>query len=246
MISITVPGFVRKVADEYKSTQEMDFGNLCKYFSMCLFGLENLCKGARCFLWSPSVSTLNKYLIKFYANQFIRRLLAKVLRKIKENKIDLDDCCYVIDDTITEKYGEKIFRIESWGQLGGGMIRGQRIMTLALVIKSKGIAIPLAFEFCPKKEEEYRSSLKISVKLIDSIFSQGFPNLPIAFDSWFDSVDLMKDLSNRKITFVIEIFQNLLLTKHLIQFLQLRHTSKKLLPLIQKTQENYILFILIF
>jgi hypothetical protein len=139
----------------------------------------------------------------------MRRLRAKVLLQIKENKIDIKDCCYGIDDTIVGKYGAKIFRIGSWGRHGGGMIRGQRIMTLALVIKSKGIAIPLAFDFCPKKEDEkYRSSLKIAVELIDNIFLQDFPNLPVVFDSWFDSVELMKDLSKRKVNFVIESKSN--------------------------------------
>ena len=51
MISITVPEFVRQVADEYKSTQEMNFGCLSAYFSMSLFGFENLCDTARAFPW---------------------------------------------------------------------------------------------------------------------------------------------------------------------------------------------------
>jgi hypothetical protein len=209
MISITVPEFVRQVADEYKSTQEMSFGCLSSYFAMFLFGFKTLCETARAFPWTPSVSTLNKHLSRFSTNRFMRRLRAKVLRQIKEGKIDVKDCCYAVDDTIVEKYGSKVFRIGSWGKHGSGMIRGQRIMTLVLVVRSKGIAIPLGFEICPKKEDiEYRSGLDISLELIDSIISHGFPNLPVVFDSWFDSADLMTKISQRGLTFVIECKSN--------------------------------------
>jgi hypothetical protein len=175
MVSFTVPEFVRQVSDEYKSTQDMDFGALSAYFALFLFGLETFCDAARAFPWSPSVSTLSKHLSKFSTNRFMRRMRSKILKKIKEGKIDVEDCCYVIDDTIVEKYGKKVFRVGSFGRHGGGMIRGQRIMTLALVIRSKGIAIPVAFEICPKKDdEEYRSGLDISVDLLDLIFESNF------------------------------------------------------------------------
>lgn len=63
------------------------------------------------------------------------------------------------------------------------MMRGQRIMTLVLVIRSKGIAIPLAFEICPKKDnKEYLSGIDIFLELIDLIFANKFPNLPVVFD----------------------------------------------------------------
>ena len=216
MISITVPEFVRQVADDYKSTQEMDFGTLSAYFSMCLFGYENICEGVRAFPWSPSVSTINKYLQKFSTNRFMRRLRAKILRKIQEGKIDKDDCCYVIDDTIVEKYGAKVFRIGTWGKHGSGMMRGQRIMTLVMVIRSKGIAIPLAFEICPKKDDkEYLSGIDISLELIDLIYASKFPNLPVVFDSWFDSANLMTELSKRKITFIIECKSNRKIKKNI-------------------------------
>jgi uncharacterized protein YihD (DUF1040 family) len=146
----------------------------------------------------------------------MRRLRAKILRKIKEGKIDVEDCCYAIDDTIVEKYGAKVFRIGTWGKHGSGMIRGQRIMTLVLVVRSKGIAIPLGFEICPKKDDiEYRSGLDISLELIDLILENGFPNLPIVFDSWFDSADFMTKLSQRKMTFVIECKSNRKIKKNI-------------------------------
>jgi hypothetical protein len=55
MISITVPEFVRQVADEYKSTQEIKFGCLSAFFAMSLFGFETLSDTARAFPWTPSV-----------------------------------------------------------------------------------------------------------------------------------------------------------------------------------------------
>jgi hypothetical protein len=205
MISITVPEFVRQVADDYKSTQNMNFCCLSTYFATFLFGLENLSAASRSFPWTPSVTTLSKYLNKFSTNRFMRRLRAKILRKIKEEKINIEDCCYVLDDTLVEKFGKKVFRIGSWGKHGSGMMRGQRIMVLTMVIKSKGIAIPLAFDICPKKNDpEYSSSLNISLELIDLISSSGFPLLPLVCDSWFDSVSFMKELGKRGIKFVIE------------------------------------------
>jgi hypothetical protein len=68
------------------------------------------------------------------------------------------------------------------------------------------IALPLSYAFLHNQNHpEYENALKKAVKLVDECLESGFPKLPVVADSWFDSVELMREFLNRGMTYVSEI-----------------------------------------
>jgi hypothetical protein len=208
MLSVIVPTQIRKLADRFKSTQEFSFGCLCALFTLHLFGCCSLCEAARHLAWSPSVSALQRAVAGFSANRFMRRLRQSILRRLGDDLIG-ERFCFAIDDVPVEHFGKKIFRIGSWKCHGGGLMRGQRILVLALIDRQRGVALPLAFEVLTNtKDPEHRKATDVAVDLVKLILDDGFPSLPFVFDSWFDSVRLMDDLEQLNAHFVIESKSN--------------------------------------
>jgi Transposase DDE domain len=206
MISISVPTGIRKVADRFKnvfSGESCNYNSFCTLLCLHLFGFESLSEAVRNMGWSQSVSSLHKEVGKFKSNRFMVRLRASVLRKLKK-ELNTEDFCYAIDDTANPKFGKKIFGVGSWGKHGGGLYRGQRILVLALVNKKKGYALPIHYFFCKKQGEEgYQSGHELVVRILEEIFNEGFPRIPVVLDSWFDSSELMENLDTMKVTFCI-------------------------------------------
>jgi hypothetical protein len=213
MLSVTVPSVIRKVADRFKSSVDMPFGSLSAFFALHLFGCASLCEAVRQISWSPSVSALDRALQSFSSNRFMRRLRASILRRLKDN-LNAEDFCFAVDDTIVEKYGKGIFRVGSWGKHGKGLVRGQRIMVLALVNRVRGVAIPLAFEVCAHKDEPgYQTGHAVAKQLLQTVIDDGFPKLTVAMDSWFDSAPFMADLDAMGFKYVIEAKGNRLVKR---------------------------------
>jgi hypothetical protein len=206
MISINVPIGIRKVGDRFKgvfSDETCNYNCLCALLCMHLFGIGNLSDAARSMGWSQSVSSLNKEVHKFTSNRFMLRLRASVLKKLSK-ELNADDFCYAIDDTANPKFGKKIFGVGSWGNHSGGIYRGQRIIVLALVNKKKGYALAIHYFFCKKRGEEgYKSGHGLVVTLLEEIFNEGYPKIPVALDSWFDSSELMENLDAMDVIFCI-------------------------------------------
>lgn len=204
MMSIVVPPQIRKIADRFKSTQDIGFGSLCALFALHLFGCRSLSEAARNLSWSPSVSSLQRAVSKFSGNRFMRRMRKSILNRLA---LDLDpsNFCFAIDDVPVEHFGKNIHRIGSWKCHGGGLMRGQRILVLALIDRRRGVALPLAFEVLTNtKVPDHRKATDIAVDLVKQILCENFPQLPFVFDSWFDSVRLMNELSDLGVTFLIE------------------------------------------
>ncbi len=203
MISITVPREIRKVADRYKDLSGTPYGTLCALFLGHLFGCKTLSDIARSIAWVGSVSSLSRGIKSFDSNRAMRRLQASILRRLK-GQINSEDYCYAIDDTSNSKYGKTMYRVSNWGHKGGAITRGQRVMVIALVDRRRGIAIPLAFKLCTKKNDpEYQSGHEIAHELCRNIRSAGFPALTVVMDSWFDSAALIDSLWSDGFTFVV-------------------------------------------
>lgn len=208
MLSVIVPSQIRKLADRFKSTQDVSFGCLCALFALHLFGCCSLSEAIRQLAWSPSVSSLHRAVAGFSANRFMRRLRQSVLKRLGAD-LHEDRFCFAIDDVPVEHFGKRIYRIGSWKCHGGGLKRGQRILVLALIDRQRGVALPLAFEVLTNtKDPEHRKATDVAVDLVKLILGDGFPRLKFVFDSWFDSVRLMSDLEHLGVSFVIEAKSN--------------------------------------
>lgn len=206
MISSTVPSPVRKVCDRIKdvfSTNGCNYNAICALLCLHLFGLKSLSEAVRTMGWTQSVSSLQKEVHLFNSNRFMRRLRASILRKFKD-ELNEEDWCFAVDDTANAKYGKLIFRKSHWGAHGSDPSMGQRIMVLGLVNKRSGYCLPLHFFIRnKKKDEDYISGHDLVVKLLKDVAFEGFPLLPIALDSWFDSAPLMAKLDEIGVKFCI-------------------------------------------
>ena len=211
MISITVPNEIRKVADRYKDVffeTPSNYNCLCVLLCLHLFGMKSLSSAARELGWSQSVSSLQSSVQKFSANRFMRRLRSGVLNKLKK-EINEEDFCYAIDDTSNIKSGKKVFGIGKWGKSNNNIYTGQKIFVLSLVNKRKGYALPLHYFICEKTDGKViQSGHELTIKLLKDIFDEGYPILPVALDSWFDSVSLMQNLDDLKVPFCIHTKDN--------------------------------------
>jgi Transposase DDE domain len=211
MISITVPNEIRKVADRYKDVffeTPSNYNCICVLLCLHLFGMKSLSSAARDLGWSQSVSSIQSNLHKFTANRFMRRLRSGVLNKLK-NEINYEDFCYAIDDTSNIKSGKNVFGIGNWGKSNNNVYTGQKIFVLSLVNKRKGYALPLHYFICEKIDSKVvQSGHELTIKLLKDIFDEGYPILPVALDSWFDSISLMQNLDDLKVPFCIHTKDN--------------------------------------
>lgn len=171
-----------------------------------------MCEAARVLGWSPSVSTLDRAVQAFEPNRFMRRLRFSVLRRYREAiKAEPERFCFVVDDTLVERYGPNIHALGYHVHHGkGGVTRGQRVMVLALVDIQRGVALPLAFALCRnKKDEGYKPLHDLCFELVEEvIIKAGFPPLVTVADSGFDSVALMKRFDEKGWSFVVEARSN--------------------------------------
>jgi hypothetical protein len=137
----------------------------------------------------------------------MKRLRSSILRKYA-GQIHPDHFVWAIDDTANPKYSKDAYRAGHWHGSSGPWY-GQKIMVLALVDMNRGIAIPISYIVVPKKgDADYKKGADLAIDLLKSALDENFPKLPVVFDSWFDSVELMKNVENLGMVYVGEIKTN--------------------------------------
>ena len=176
---------------------------------MCffMFGCNSLCELARNCPWSHSVSDLSRSIQRFDSSRFMRRLRASILRHYG-GKISAEDFCFAVDDTANPKYGKKIFRCGSWHS-SGGLYFGQKILVLVLVDIKRSIALPLAYIVLPKKgDPAHKTAPKLAIDLLRFALAEGYPQLSVTTDSWFDSSQFIADIEGLGLQLIGELKAN--------------------------------------
>jgi hypothetical protein len=119
--------------------------------------------------------------------------------------LNLERYCLAIDDVPVEHFGKGIYKIGSWKNHGGGFMRGQRILVLALIDRQNGVALPLAYEVLSNSSHpEHKKATHLALEMLELLHAEKFPKLVCIFDSWFDSVPLINELKRIGVNFVIE------------------------------------------
>jgi len=207
MLICKLPGGIRKVGDLYKSLYSaygVGFSEMTALFCYFFFGCKSLSELGRILIHSPSVSELSRAVAQFPGNRFLRRCRQSILKKY-QGHLDPDDFAFVIDDTENPRYGRHIYGCGHWVQKHKSYF-GQKILLLALVDIRRNIAIPLSYAFLTNRDEKgNKSPIEHALSLIDQCLEEGFPRLHVVADSWFDSGELMLQLRNPAMTFVVEI-----------------------------------------
>jgi hypothetical protein len=211
MLCCHVPIGIRSVVDRFKDLFEGrsgSYNNLCALFCLFLFGLDELSSVVRTCPWSHSVSDLSRSVRCFNSNRFMRRLRSSILNKYKKEGFSSGNFCYAVDDTANPKYGKSIFRCGPWHS-SGGPYHGQKILVIALIDIVRGIAIPIGYAIVAKEgDPAYIPAHKLACEILKCVISDGFPRIPVAADSWFDSVEFIADLEDMGLQFAGEIKGN--------------------------------------
>jgi hypothetical protein len=216
VISFNIPAPIRKVYDQYKDLFDdcdLNYTSSTNLLSLFAFGFKTLSEFVRGFPGSYSVSTLSRNVQNFEPKRFLRRMQKSILRKYRGD-LNPEDFAFAIDDTANPKYGEGIFRSFPFHS-STGHYNGQKILVLVLVDLKRNIAIPISYEFLTGKRDPYHvPAPSVALKLLEGALSVGFPCLPVIADSWFDSVDFIRDLKKMNLTFCGELKSNRLVRKN--------------------------------
>ena len=205
MPSIIVPAAIRKVADRYKSCSGMPYSVLTTMLYAAASGASCLTEVVRDAGWSPSLSALSRGINMFDGHAVLQRQRRSLLRRLK-GILTADRFCFAVDDTTVERFGEGIYGTGYQRRHGkSGVMRGQRIMVLALIDRERGIAYPLSFSMCFNVgTAEHVKGHDLCFNLVKGVIDEGFSRLVTVADSWFDSVDLLKKFDENKLTLVVE------------------------------------------
>jgi len=204
---MTTPKGVRNLADRYKDLFKHEYSDLCAFILYFLWGSSSMSDLVRNAPWTRSVSSLSRSAQNFPNNRFMRRLRSSVLRKYN-GQIDPDSFVYVIDDTANPKYSGNVFNAGAWHGSSGPWF-GQKVMVLALVDKKRGISIPIGYIIAAKEGElDHKTGPDMAIQLLKQAISEDWPSLPVVFDSWFDSQDLMEKVQELGLTYCGELKGN--------------------------------------
>lgn len=184
----------------------MSYAESCALLLYFLLGAEGFCDLVRRCPWCPSVSTLSRAALKFESNRFMRRNQERILKKLNER--GHGDFCFAVDDTANPKYGSGVFGSSPFGSTGGPYF-GQKILVLVIVDLRQRRAVPISYVFLTgKKDPNHVPGPNRALGLIEAAIEVGFPPLPVASDSWFDSKEFIQGVKNLGCEFAGELKSN--------------------------------------
>ncbi len=206
MLTLFLPSPIRKIYFLFKDiffALGFSYDESCAILLYFLLGAEGLCDLVRKCPWSPSVSSLSRAARKFEPNRFMRRNQKRILKKLAER--GHADFCFAVDDTANPKYGSGVFGSSPFHSSGGPYF-GQKILVLVIVDLKTRQALPISYVFLTgKKDPDHIPGHHRAIDLIKNALIKGFPPLPVASDSWFDSKEFIESVKNLGCDFAGEL-----------------------------------------
>ena len=132
----------------------------------------------------------------------------------------------MIDDTIVQHYGKKIWGVYNWhDHVTNGYVNGHKILVLGIEDKKHRLLIPVAWEVLHRDlsdevegsatpKEPHEKGWEVALRLLDGAIAFGFPKFTVAADSWFGCQEIFDALDDRQMAFVMEIRSNRKLVRH--------------------------------
>jgi hypothetical protein len=206
MLALFLPGPIRKIYFLFRdvfAALGFSYDESCAVLLYFLLGAEGLCDLVRKCPWSPSVSSLSRAAGKFEPNRFMRRNQSRILKKLTER--GHGDFCFAVDDTANPKYGPSVFGSAPFHSSSGPYF-GQKILVLVIVDLKTRQALPISYAFLTgKKDPNHIPGHHRAVDLIKGAIHTGFPPLPVACDSWFDSKEFIQSIKDLGCIFAGEL-----------------------------------------
>lgn len=210
MLQVVVPRLAKEIGDRYKDIAAhagIRLPYLYAYIGMIFWGCSNLCGFSRLAGWITSVSAVSRQLQNFDADVQNALLIRHRWHYLKEVRKSPDEYFLVIDTTKNLKRTFGVEGIGRWGDSNGSVFMGQNLLVVALIHQESGAAIPLIYLPClkPSERKDNTTANHRVVEALDLLRAEKWPNLIVTLDSWFDSPWLMEQLSERNITFVVDL-----------------------------------------
>ena len=217
---IHCPKNIREVADEFK-----DFMTTTQYRSfvaaLCagVFGIPGYCDIYRHMLFSNSVSSIsNLYNSDNLWEKLNRRHRKRLLRLIKDLHSKPSRYMWVVDDTLLEHSGKKVWGAYKWkDHNSGNVVLAHKLLVLGILDRQARLLIPVYWEVLHRDlstltdeeiPEVHEKAWIIALKKLDEAFELGFPKLTLSSDCWFGCEELFDELIDRGIDYEIEIRSN--------------------------------------
>lgn len=224
------PKSIRSYSDGFSDVlfDVTDYRAFVAALCAAIFGISGYCNIFRFLMFSPSVSSLCNFFqtpdLFSRINRRHRRILLRLYPKMLE---DPSRFLWVIDDTLIEKTGEKVWgAYHWWDHKKKCSVLSHKLLVLGIVDCKRNVLIPVAWEILhrdlndsiedeqQKQEYEHEKGWEVSLKLLDECISFGFPKCTVAADSWFACEDFFNALTARNIFFVMEIRNTRIVSQH--------------------------------
>lgn len=227
----TCPPEIRKVADGFKDLTGSGYCSLVTFLCGAIMGVKSLSAMARFFLFSPSVSTLSRFLQMEGLNKKLnRRHRRRLLRLLDKQKNHPGRYIWVIDDTLIPGFGKKIWGSYRWfDHTSSSTVQGHKLLMLGLVDRYRKVLIPVFWEILHREDKDspqnHKKGWEVAIDLLDQAVNFGFPILPVVADSWFANEEIFAALNKRKFPFVMEIKSNRRVVQHGLKSLNVSVTE---------------------
>lgn len=219
---VECPKFVRNFCDYFKDLCGSlgDYQSFVALLSAAVFGTAGLSTIARYFLFSPSVSTMSRFLAtEGLADKLNRRHRRRLKRILTETLKDPDRFQFALDDTLIGHDGKSMWGVYSWyDHCKKSYMSGHKLLVLGLVDKKRNILIPLTWEILHREIEcgkDHETAWQVALRLLQIAVDSGFPKFVLAADSWFFGEQFCAALVAKGFDYVIETKSNLVVEKHI-------------------------------
>ncbi len=206
MLVLFLPTPLRKFYHLFKDVFHalgFSYDESCAVLLYFFLEAEGLCDLVRKCPWTPSVSSLSRAAQKFESNRFMRRNQCRILKKLSAG--EKADFCFAVDDTANPKYGSGVFGSSQFHSSSGPFF-GQKILVLVIVNLKTHQALPISYAFLTgKKHPDHVPSHHRAIDLLEEAIQNGFPPLPVAADSWFDSKEFILSIKGLGCEFAGEL-----------------------------------------
>lgn len=213
MLNLIRPNIVPKLSDLYKDIMGVDHACLSCLCSMYILGFRSVSQTVANLDRAPSCSRMSKAVGKYKGgevsdlpvlNRFSRRLSRRVLRKLSQHPHE--DLAVVVDDTGLARAGANHPGQGRWADSKHNIQTGQRVVLIGVMLRSTKEVLPLAYWVRRKRDEaEYVEPHRAVGDILEWLVAQGLPSVPVLFDSWFASAELLNRIRDLGLHFVTQL-----------------------------------------
>jgi hypothetical protein len=241
---LSCPAEIRVAADCFKDILKGHYPTFVALLCGATMGLRSMNVIVRFLMFSPSVSTLSRFLnLKGMYENLNRRHRRRLLSIFKRCLRDKTRYMWAVDDTIIPHSGKNIWGAYVWHDHNtGGYVFGHKLLVLGLVDRKHRLLIPVFWEILHREDkhsdQKHEKGWQVSLRLLDSAISFGFPKLTFCADSWFSCEELFEHLDTREVSFVTEIKNN----RKVVGHKRRRNLSLSVKEFFKKRTRNPIFF----